>query len=158
MRQVADLLIVGSTADVRWEQRPLLSACQTIHYRRNGWTRQNRPPKTDPGYILKDDDGWLTLNWVDGPADLYEHGGEQTWRHAFGFLDRAAGRNMAALVHCDQGVSRAPTLALAWMCHARLLPLDPDSAADAFRTVYPEWRPGGIWEWLRQHWPVVLSG
>lgn len=158
MRQVSDLLLIGDAADAGGGlRRPLLSACQTFHYRRHGWTPKNRPTPGDPGYLWKDDDGWLTLNWVDGPASLYEHGGAQPWLAAFRFLDRQTARDVPTVIHCDRGRSRAPTLTLAYLSHTRQLPLNPDEAAEAFLAVYPDWCPGGIWDWLQQNWHVVLS-
>jgi len=150
MIQVGSLILVGDSVDASHGHRPLVSACQTWHYRRNGWTVKDRPERTDPNYLLHDDDGWLTLNWVDGPAELFDWGGAEMWRRAFAFLDRMAAKDTATLIHCDQGQSRAPTLAYAYLASREGI------SEDAFRQVYPDWTPGGIWEWLQANWAAVV--
>jgi hypothetical protein len=156
MRQVSSLLLVGDSVDASHGHRPLISACQTSHYRRCGWNPANRPEPTDPRYLVHDDDGWLTLNWVDGPKHLYDWGGVETWRRAFGFLDRMAAKNTATLIHCDQGRSRAPTLALAYMVREGHLPAVPADAFTEFTRLYPDYQPGGIWDWLTDNWDTVV--
>ena len=56
-------------------------------------------------------------------------------------------KDTATLIHCDQGLSRAPTLAYAYLAKRGYL-----HSEEEFRAVYPDWAPGGIWEWLTQNW------
>lgn len=63
------------------------------------------------------------------------------------------------IVHCNQGQSRAPSLALLYLPkRARLIPSDSyDGAAAAFRAShYPHYWPGaGIRIWLAARWNEI---
>lgn len=148
MRQVSERVYVGDQADTVDFDGALLSACQSVHYKRLGWTRKTVDRGSDD-YIVYDRNGWMSLNWVDGRAELYDLGGVEVWDAAFDFIDR---RPEPTLIHCDRGLSRAPALALAYMAKRGLLPEIHDEADAAFREIYPEYAPGGIGDWLQAHW------
>ncbi|HLW01388.1 MAG TPA: hypothetical protein VKT82_22220 [Ktedonobacterales bacterium] len=74
---------------------------------------------------------------------------------ALDFIDESRGKELQILVHCNQGESRAPSIALLYMA-ARLgiLPTESLEAAEAqFRPLYPNYFPKhGIRGHLRQYW------
>jgi hypothetical protein len=51
-------------------------------------------------------------------------------KHAHNFLDYAAQKNMPTLIHCDQGVSRSPTILISYIMAKRKI-----SFRDAFMLV-----------------------
>lgn len=64
------------------------------------------------------------------------------------------------LIHCNQGQSRAPTLALLWMhslapslAITKYSELNYDDAVELFRRTYPTYAPAkGMAEYARTHW------
>lgn len=153
MRQVSDRLLVGSSSDAHGWDGPLVSACQSWHYQRIGCTRKNPPAKDRADYIVAEGDGWLSLNWVDGPEELFEWGGTEPWTRAFDFIDR---QTDPVLVHCDKGQSRSPTLTLAYLARrASEIPAGWFPAVEAFQALYPNYAPNGIYFWLSANWGLL---
>ena len=161
MKQVADGLYVGTVRDVlpdaasEWS---LVSTTQTIHYQLLGWDRKfNKPVRDHPNYIVLELEHHLSLNWVDGGPHLYEWSGPATFNHVLDFIDQEFSEGRNVLVRCDQGHSRSPSIALLYMSkRMKLLPIDSFlSAREAFETVYPDYRPGGIAEYISAAWTEI---
>jgi hypothetical protein len=115
------------------------------------------PSPDDPYYLKWASQTHLTLNLVDGPGHLYEYGGVALFREALDFIG-ARVRTGQVLIHCDQGHSRSPTLALLYLAkRARLLPDSSFAAANAefFRHRYPAYFPGGIADYVEEHWGSI---
>jgi protein-tyrosine phosphatase len=79
---------------------------------------------------------------------------------ALAFIDEMRAQGANILIHCEQGWSRSPSLALLYLA-ARLgaLPTESLAAAEtAFRARYPGYAPGyGIWAHLKQHWEAYCA-
>jgi predicted protein tyrosine phosphatase len=76
------------------------------------------------------------------------------------FMDEMRARGANILIHCEQGLSRSPSLALLYLA-TRLGALPNASLAaaeEAFRTLYPRYSPGyGIWAHMQQHWAAYCA-
>lgn len=100
----------------------------------------------------------LILNLVDAPDPAYVR--EEIVTTALDTIDTALGANTKVLIHCNQGQSRAPTLALLWLRWGAasvvsyyLRKMSYDDAAEAFRGIYPPFAPaGGMEGYARVHW------
>lgn len=98
----------------------------------------------------------LFLNLIDPPKPLFR-------LESFDcFLAFAAARydsGSALLIHCNQGESRAPSLALLFLAK-RLRTIPAESfwkAKEAFARLYPAYRPGtGIRQFFADHWAEIL--
>ena len=69
-------------------------------------------------------------------------------------------RGASVLIHCNQGESRAPTLALLFLAkHLRAIPAGSFSAARAaFAPLCREYRPGrGIQQFLETNWGTIIE-
>lgn len=134
----------------------VVHATQSVHYPLMGWDRRfNKPPKDHPNYIIWKDNNRLSLNWVDGGAFLYDMSGPETFMQALDFIDKHYPDNKI-MIHCDQGQSRSPTLAMLYM--AKRLSAIPDDfygARNAFTQLYPGYAPGGIAEYVASHWSEI---
>ncbi len=101
----------------------------------------------------------LLLNMRDaGQPEFYRK--ETLIDPALAFIDemRASGANI--LIHCEQGLSRSPSLALLYLAtRLNALPNASLAAAEAqFRTLYPRYSPGyGIWAHMQQHWQAYCA-
>jgi predicted protein tyrosine phosphatase len=79
---------------------------------------------------------------------------------ALAFIDEMRAKEANILIHCEQGLSRSPSLALLYLA-TRLGALPNASLAAAeeqFRTLYPRYSPGyGIWAHMQQHWEAYCA-
>ena len=79
---------------------------------------------------------------------------------ALAFIDEMRAQKANILIHCEQGLSRSPSLALLYLA-TRLGALPGASLAAAeeqFRTRYPRYSPGyGIWAHMQQHWEAYRA-
>ncbi len=96
----------------------------------------------------------LLLNMID--TDQPEHYHKAALIDpALAFMDEMRAQGTSILIHCEQGMSRSPSLALLYLA-TRLgaLPTESLGAAErAFKARYPRYAPGyGIWAHLNQHW------
>lgn len=92
----------------------------------------------------------LTLNWVD--VD------DQTWfratelNEAVNHINAAQRMEIDCLVHCNQGVSRSPMIALGWLhLWGPYSDLTFDQAEEKFKAVYPPYDPTeGVRTFIRE--------
>ncbi|HLV99215.1 MAG TPA: dual specificity protein phosphatase [Ktedonobacterales bacterium] len=99
----------------------------------------------------------LNMRDTDNPG-LYRK--EALIDPALAFIDEMRAQEANVLIHCEQGLSRSPSLALLYLA-TRLgaLPSASLAAAEAqFRTLYPRYSPGyGIWAHMQQHWQAYCA-
>ena len=153
MIEIRDGLFVGSERDCRTgnDQWAVVHACKSpCHQTAVGYS--GSLPKSHPNYLVLEEGTDLYLNLVDPPIPLFmPESFESFFRFARKQLD--AGRNI--LIHCNQGESRAPSLAL--LILAKLTGEISDDSYDAarfdFESLFSDYRPGrGIQQYLREHW------
>lgn len=152
MIEVSKHLYVGGIDDFHSQDAgSVVSATKTVHSKFVGAQRG------DPEYIVAVRPFHLMLNWVDGPAHLYTWGGPELFNQILDFVQESIiGRGEPCLVHCDQGHSRAPTVAMLYMAkRSREIPDDPHGARGAFLDVYPRYQPAGIFEYVQRHWGEI---
>lgn len=153
MIEIAPGVNIGSKKDLRKAKGlSILSACQTIHYQKLGWTRRTVDP-TSHLYLENRGEKFLTLNWVDAAAKYYTLGGPESFSNALTWISD----NNPCLVHCDQGESRAPTLGLLYLAK-RIGSIDDasfEAARHDFLKVYPNYRPGGISDYVSTNWALI---
>jgi hypothetical protein len=157
MIEITDNLYVGSLLDLRnfsLEDDAIVHATQTPHYQIMGWNwTTNKPNKNHLNYIIWEKNNRLSLNWVDGPAHLYKWSGIGTFIKVLDFIDYWI-ENRKILIHCNQGISRSPTLGLLYLAKRRkIVPNDTfHSAKKEFLNIYPMYNPSGISDFVNQHW------
>lgn len=158
MKSVYPGLWVGDIGDYRRGMAAVVvSATQTVHYEKGGWSRKHRPSPDDRAYLAGNWGFHYTLNWVDGGPHLYEWGGPEAFVTALDFIDQERGKGNEVLVHCDAGLSRSPTLALIYLAKRVDVISNASFAAakEEFLQVYPDYNPGGIAEYVAAHWEEI---
>lgn len=158
MIQVCTNLFVGSEYDYRTQITgtdcwAVVHACKEPYHREALGYSGRGAPKDHPEYLVARRGDRLILNMVDAndPA-LFA---KEMINQALDFIDEQLAVGHKVLVHCNQGESRAPSIALLYMaCRLHVLPTDSLEAAEhAFVTKYPGYNPKpGIREHLRQNW------
>lgn len=156
MIEIFQNLFVGSQqdeADVRgrvgWY---VIHACKEPYHREALGYTGRAASKSHPEYLIASRPGRLILNIVD-VADVAYIPPE--------IIDTAIAaiqRNITTtkvLVHCNQGLSRSPTIAFLYLAkHTdRYRLMDFSSAVDEFRRIYPAYAPAvGVFEYARLNW------
>lgn len=95
----------------------------------------------------------LALNWVDVDDPKWFRVQEAV--EAFNHIDAAQRMEIDCLVHCNQGVSRSPSLVLLWLRREveDWRGMAFERAEERLRTVYPAYDPtDGVREFVRRHW------
>lgn len=109
--------------------------------------------KMHPHYLHYEQDRHLYLNMIDPPTPLFRL---ESFSAFFAFADTHI-TQCPLVIHCNQGMSRAPSLALLYMSkRLNLLPNDSYEAARKAFTAQFSYQPGaGIAEFLSRHWEVL---
>jgi hypothetical protein len=128
------------------------AAKEPWHREALGYTGRGAP-KEHPEYLMARRDRRLILNLVDvNNVDFIR---KEIMDIAIHDIGTELEKGNKVLVHCNQGGSRAPTIALLWL-HAHdpeYAGLDYDGAVEKFREVYPDFAPAkGMEGYARQHW------
>ncbi|MDZ7688606.1 MAG: dual specificity protein phosphatase family protein [Halobacteriales archaeon] len=110
--------------------------------------------QSHPNYLVLEDGDDLYLNIVDMNQKQKHEFMEPMVSATLEFVDEFR-EGKQVLIHCNQGQSRSPALAMLYLAK-RTDELPDDSypvAANEFRNLYPRFSPGqGIHLYLQDHW------
>jgi hypothetical protein len=163
MIEVHPNLHVGSLHDCSRFPGPIVHACkEPCHRKAVGYN--GKLPTDHPSYLSLRKPGHLYLNIIDPPEPLFH---PSLFLDALDFIDehidKAGGPRGASpasvLIHCNQGQSRAPSIALLWLASRTNMPsASLDQAAYAYKLLDPNYNPGqGIRSYLDQHWNTLTA-
>lgn len=138
--------------DPQWA---VVNTAKTVHCEVMGWG--SATPRDHPNYLSYEDGQFLSFNWVDGKAFLYNMSGPAAFTRALNFIDHWSSAGKKVLINCDLGQSRSPTLALLHLAKRQHLISDGSFAAARveFQTLYPPYAPSGIAEFVSSHWEEI---
>jgi hypothetical protein len=158
--EVAERLFVGDqnssgvreAVDGSWS---VVHACKEPFHRTFAGYPAGKAAPAGPEYLVAARGERLALNMIDAPVR-----GLVPLRLVEEFLAWAEPRWMGGrpvLIHCNQGRSRSPALALLVLARAGVLPSASLADAEAaFRSRYPAYEPGvGVRGFLEQHWSAL---
>ena len=162
MNEVYKNLFVGSQFD--YECNPelfddwyVIHACKEPYHRKAlGYTGRSAP-KDDPRYLfLYDEKHHLILNMVD--ADSPDYFRDEMINEAIFYVIEGLKKGKRVLIHCNQGESRAPSLALLLLNQLGVLSCDFDEAIKVFVKFYPDFMPKlGILTYVRRRWAYATK-
>lgn len=153
MFEIRERLFIGNGLDCRngddtWG---VVHACKhPCHQRAVGY--RGSLSSSHPNYLVLDRENDLFLNMIDPPRPLFM---PQLFTSFLEFSSRQWDAGKIILIHCNQGESRAPTLAMMFMAkHLNEIPNSSYSEArKEFENLYTGYRPGnGIQIYLNQKW------
>lgn len=155
MTEIHQNLYIGSEKDCRNGNNELavVHACKSpCHQRVVGY--RGSLSKAHPNYLVKEDEFNLYLNIIDPPVPLFM---PETFTSFMGFARKHFEADRRILIHCNQGESRAPSLALLFLAkHVQSIPDESyEAAREEFVSAFPGYKPGrGIQTYLRENWEV----
>lgn len=110
-----------------------------------------------PNYLVLEQENDLFMNIIDPPTPLFM---PPLFSHFIEFSNKHWSQGKKLLIHCNQGESRAPSLALLFLAKV-VLAIPNDSYEDAreeFEKLYPGYNPGkGIQRYFSKNWSVLGS-
>jgi hypothetical protein len=130
----------------------VVHACKIpCHQKAVGYT--GSLPPNHPYYLIYEKPNHLFLNIIDPPRPMFP---SQLFTKSLDFVDYHI-KKQKVLVHCNNGLSRAPSIALLFLAK-RIRKINNDSfeqAAVDFKKFYPYYQPGaGIIIYLHQNWKI----
>lgn len=161
MLQVAPYLHVGSEADYKTlvditlsavlaDKWAIVHACKEPHHREMLGYEGRAAPKDDPEYLFGIRGNRLVLNLVDAADSAYVPKAIVDAALAFIAANLGGGRHI--LVHCNQGRSRSPVIAMLYLAPG--LTPEFDAAETAMRAIYPDYDPAaGMRGFAKANWP-----
>lgn len=156
MIEIQDGLFVGTELDCRRGDLALavVHACKhPCHVNFVGY--RGSLPSNHPDYLYLESGNDLVLNMIDPPVPLFK---PEMFEAYLTFVRRQLAESRPVLIHCNQGESRAPSLALVFMAKVDRTINDSsyDSARADFERHFVGYRPAsGIQTYLREHWSTL---
>lgn len=136
------------------ENIAVVHACKSpCHQREVGY--RGSLPNHHPNYLVLRRGQDLFLNLVDPPVPLFK---PESFIAFMSFAREYYDRGSSLLIHCNQGESRAPSLALVFLAkHLKVIPEESFAVAHAaFVGLYRAYRPGvGLQRFLTDNWAML---
>jgi predicted protein tyrosine phosphatase len=149
---------VGSSADYECTVCHLpgwatVHACKEPYHRQAVGYRGRAVANNHPEYLIARRDHRIILNMID--TDNPSFFSKDMINAALEFIEKHHATNWKVLIHCNQGESRAPSLALLYL--SAWLGVIPnktlEEAEQRFRELYPNYHPkAGIRGHLQSNW------
>lgn len=130
----------------------VIHACKEPYHRQALGYSGRAAAKDHPEYLIARRPGRLILNLVD--VDKVDYIGAEIVDAALAAIHERISSSKI-LVHCNQGASRSPSLALLYLAkHTDMFDgLTVDAALAAFRAIYPHYNPvRGMADYVRLNW------
>ncbi len=131
----------------------VVHACKEPYHRQALGYKSRGAPRGHPEYLVARRGNRLILNIVD--VDNPSFFAKEMIDQALDFIDEALSNGQKVLIHCNQGESRSPSIALIYLA-SRAGVLSKDSLEDAeekFKLLYPLYNPKlGLREHINQNW------
>lgn len=161
MKNVYGNLFVGSGEDFeKLKNEPdwffVQAAKEPWHRQALGYTGRSAP-KEHKEYLIAERASHLILNMVDTDSPDYFSAG--MFKRAMAFIDAALAGDKKVLVHCNQGESRGPSLALTYLASIGILGnSSAKQAVQQFVTLYPSYNPkAGVAKFLEKEWENLFK-
>jgi len=135
----------------------VVHACKEPYHRRELGYITKSAPKGHPEYLIARREHRLILNLVDAANPAYIP--KEIMDAAIQFIHSSLEDRKKVLVHCNLGVSRAPSIGLLYLAkYTDKLPKEFLQAEQAFRLIYPLYMPSdGICGFLIRTWGSYVS-
>lgn len=157
MEEISQNLFVGAEQGCRAADRSdeyaVVHACKDPCHRRALGYRGNLP-QGHPNYLVHRDGGDLYLNMVDMQRKQSHEFMQPMISVSLDFVDEYI-NSTPVLIHCNQGQSRSPSLAMLYLAKRTDTVSDESysTATSEFRELYTRFNPGqGIHLYLQDYW------
>jgi hypothetical protein len=160
MFEVYKNIFVGTEQDCRYDSPQgwaFVHACKyPCHTKIVGY--RGTLPKNHPHYLIYEKGFHLVLNMVDMEVELSPIYTNPIMASAISFIHKYISLNKI-LIHCNQGVSRAPSLALVYLANKGLIKNGNfNEAFQEFIRMYRLYQPAmGLGLYLNHNWSTLMK-
>lgn len=131
----------------------VVQACKEPYHRKALGYTGRAAPQSHPEYLWAERENRLILNLVDVPDPKYFS--KEIMDKALDSIHEALSNDKYVFVHCNQGLSRSPGIALLYLIARNVIIAENYLTAEAafINDLYPDFDPaGGIRGFLMEHW------
>ncbi len=134
----------------------IIHACKTCHQKALNYTKSL--PSSHPNYLIFLDKDHLHLNLVDMPREFSPLYTNPIMKAAIRFIESNISSKQI-LIHCNQGMSRSPSIAMLYLAKKSVISkVSYDEAKKDFVKIYNQYLPGnGIEIYMRRNWEQLVS-
>ena len=146
--------LISYNPDPFKEEWAIVHACkEPFHRQFVGYTGRGCP-KDNPEYLWAERGNRLALNIVDAPDPKFF--AKEMIDKGLDFIEQKLGEGRKVLVHCNEGMSRSPSICLLYLIKHGIIKGETLEDCEAeFMKVYPEYNPGaGMRGFVKQHWEL----
>jgi len=164
MTEVSENLYVGDERDYESNIRlknqdewSIVHACKEPYHRQALGYSGRAAPKSHPEYLIAKRDNRLILNLID--ADTPKYIPKEIIDESLQFIDEQLADGQKVLVHCNQGRSRSPGIAMLYLAQKDEVSSDSfQQARNEFKEIYPRCNmAGGMRGFLEEHWGGYMN-
>lgn len=164
MVEIHPKLFVGNQDDyehnVRFQRGwRIVHACREPYHREALGYRGRSAPEDNPEYLVAVRGDRLILNLIDADDPAYIP--KEIMDRSLAFIEKSLGDRCRVLVHCNQGLSRGPSIGLLYLAAVtdRFRGVDHGDAHDRFLELYPDYYPrAGVRGFLASNWSAYCRG
>lgn len=160
MVEIFKNLYVGNETDCSFnigDKWVIIHACKNpCHTKAVGYKGSLSP--THPNYLVMEAEQHLYLNMVDMEKELSPIYTNPIMQSAMRFIEKNISERKV-LVHCNQGLSRSPSIALLYLAtHNYIANSNYSDAIADFRKMHPAFNPGrGIALYMNNNWAEIIK-
>lgn len=135
----------------------IIHACKTCHQKILNYKKSL--PNTHEHYLIYEhNNNNLFLNLVDMEREFSREYTDPIMKQALDFIEQNI-TIKKVLIHCNQGMSRSPSIALLYLAKKNIISQDNYlSARDDFLEKYKDYNPGnGIEQYLKNNWQTLIT-
>ncbi|NJY61421.1 dual specificity protein phosphatase family protein [Salinimicrobium sp. CDJ15-81-2] len=160
MIEIDKNLYVGNLMDYnKLQSNPnfyFIQACKEPCHRKAVGYSGRSVVKTHPEYLFAYRPNRLILNMVDTPTGKYFD--KILFDKSIEYLNDHLNLNHHVLIHCNQGMSRSPSIGLLYLALTKKINSTTFSTAkEEFIKIYPEYNPSGVQEFLVDNWSYFMK-
>ena len=155
MIEIDKNIFVGNLIDFKSNQYDtdfyFVQACkEPCHRRALGYTGR-APDQSHPEYLIAYRDRKIILNMIDPPTGKYFDNIQ--FEKSLEFIEVHSNKGKKILIHCNQGISRSPSIGLLYLAtQGKISNGSFDLAKEDFQKIYAPYKPSGIKEFLTLNW------
>lgn len=155
MREIDKNLFVGNLIDYENNQFDndyyFVQACkEPCHRKALGYTGRSAD-ENHPEYLIAYRERKIILNMIDPPTGKYFE--NIMFDSSLAFINENLEKGKKILIHCNQGISRSPSIGLLYLATKGKIRNESFRLAEEdFIKIYPHYAPSGIKEFLSLNW------
>lgn len=160
MTEIFKNLFIGNEQECSFsisQDWAIIHACKNPCHANAVGYRGSLPP-SHPNYLIMEKEQHLFLNMVDMDRELSPVFTNPIMQSAMRFIEKNISERKI-LIHCNQGLSRSPSIALLYLAANNSIANDSYSdAVTDFRELYPAFNPGrGIAMYMNNNWSEIIK-